>query len=208
MPLTQLPALGPVELGGKSLLDLELTHPTGGLFWPAVDTAWGAGKAVLAPENLTVIDDTSSSQGGDAFYARGDSGIIYWFGHITVVPRQGTRFAKGAAMTKVSADHRHPHVHVAMDFRPLLGFHLPWDAPGDPDDDRPYSIGGPTIRQQLVAQLVPCVTRACMWQWIRWYRGREEYEAFGAKNPSVRPNVPKRIPATWWARLVLNLGGL
>lgn len=45
-----------------------------------------------------------------------------------------------------------------------------------------------------------------MWQWIRWRRGHGEYKLYGPKNPAMRPDVPERIPAAWWARFLLNMG--
>ena len=45
-----------------------------------------------------------------------------------------------------------------------------------------------------------------MWQWIRWKRGHGEFKPFGKSNPAVRPDVPEKIPAAWWARLLLNMG--
>jgi len=43
------------------------------------------------------------------------------------------------------------------------------------------------------------------WTWLRWYEGRDEFEPFGRRNPLVRPNVPARVPAVWWARRSLWL---
>lgn len=120
-----VPVLGPIVTGGKSVLLHDCTHLTSGLGWPAFDDGFRVGLAVIAPEALVVTDDTSGSQGGDAFYCRGDSGIEYWVGHITVVPKQGTRFRKGQKMTAISADHPRPHVHLGVDARKLLnGKHL------------------------------------------------------------------------------------
>ena len=71
-----------------------------------------------------VDDNTSGAQGGNAFYITGASGIRYWVGHITSVPALNKRFAKGAKMTAISADHPVPHVHLGVDARKLLGHHL------------------------------------------------------------------------------------
>lgn len=35
------------------------------------------------------------------------------------------------------------------------------------------------------------------WTWARWYLGHGEYKGH-ARDPRLRPNVPRRIPATWW----------
>lgn len=148
---TKVPALGPIRAGGKSVLLHDCTHVTSGLGWPAfdddVDFDGNADNlAVLAPESGYVDDATSGAQGGDAFYFRGDSGIRYWVGHITTVPRQGTRFSKGAVMTRVSPDHKVPHVHLALDARKLLkGKHLV--------SHTNYTHGAPKIGVQLKAAL-------------------------------------------------------
>lgn len=53
----------------------------------------------------------------------------------------------------------------------------------------------------------PRTDTKAMWLWIQWRRGHGVFKAFGPRNPAVRPNVPKRIPAAWWARLILNIFG-
>lgn len=143
-PKSSVPALGPIVAGGASVLAQDCTHFTSGLDWPAFDDGWAAGKAVIAPEDGVVDDNTSGAQGGDAFYFQGDSGIRYWIGHITRVPAQGTRFAKGAAMTTISSDHPRPHVHLGLDVRKLTGGrHL--------ISHTNYTHGAPTIGEQLRA---------------------------------------------------------
>jgi len=137
-----VPPLGPIVQGGKSILLEDCTHLTSGLGWPAFDAGFKVGLAVVAPEACVVDDDTSSSQGGDAFYVKGVSGIRYWVAHITAVPRLGTAFRKGQKMTTISADHPRPHVHLAVDARALLGGkHL--------ESHTNYTHGAPTIGQQL-----------------------------------------------------------
>jgi hypothetical protein len=146
-PKTNVPALGPVLRGGSSILEEDLTHDTGGIpDYPAFDAGFGdVGRDVIAPEALEITDDTSGSQGGDAFYARGKSGIEYWFGHITHVPKQGTKFRKGQKMTEIAPrelpHHRTPHLHLAVDARPLIG-HVLLHKIG-------YQHGAPTIGAQL-----------------------------------------------------------
>lgn len=39
------------------------------------------------------------------------------------------------------------------------------------------------------------------WTWARWYLGHGEFKHCGARNPVSRPDVPKRIPRSWWKRL-------
>lgn len=40
------------------------------------------------------------------------------------------------------------------------------------------------------------------WAWLAWYlgEGRHGWKPYGARNPDVRPNVPKKISADWWAQ--------
>ncbi len=38
--------------------------------------------------------------------------------------------------------------------------------------------------------------------WMAWYQGEGDWQKYGPQSPAVRPNVPKVIPATWWARRV------
>jgi hypothetical protein len=119
-----VPNLGPIVYAGKSILLQDCTHITDGLGWPAFDDGFKVGLAVVAPEPCVVDDNTSSAQGGDAFYVKGDSGIRYWVGHITTVPALNRRFRKGEKMTTISGDHPRPHVHLGIDARALLGKHL------------------------------------------------------------------------------------
>lgn len=138
--------LGPIIKGGKSILLHDCTHITDGLGWPAFDdaptfTKADAGHPVLAPENCQVYDNTSSAQGGDAFYVVGDSGLKYWVGHITTVPALNKRFTKGEKMTGISGEHPRPHVHLGIDARPLLGHHLV--------SKTNYTHGAPKIGVQL-----------------------------------------------------------
>lgn len=151
LPQVIIPFLGPITPDGPRLLDYDPTHLTSGLGWPALDAGWRAGKAVLAPEPCRVYDNTSSSQGGDAFYVRGEeSGCPHWVAHIVHVPELGRRFARGERMTTISSDHREPHVHWAMDARPLIGSHLKYGRTGAGPN---YTHGSPTIGEQLEAAL-------------------------------------------------------
>lgn len=124
-PKPKVPALGPIVAGGTSVLLQDCTHITDGLGWPAFDDGFKVGRAVIAPEDCIVDDNTSSAQGGNAFYITGNSGIRYWIGHIAEVPALHRRFKKGETMTHISADHPRPHVHLGLDARKLLhGHHL------------------------------------------------------------------------------------
>lgn len=142
LPHAKVPALGPIVKDGKSILLEDCTHLTSGLGWPAFDAGWRTGMAVVAPESGVVDDNTSGAQGGDAFYFQGDSGIRYWIGHITEVPKQGQRFRKGQIMTHISSQHPRPHVHLGVDVRKLTGGqHL--------ISHRDYTHGAPLIGAQL-----------------------------------------------------------
>lgn len=135
-------ALGPILVGGVSILAQDCTHLTTGLGWPAFDTGFAQiGLGVVAPEPLVVYDNTSSAMGGDAFYCRGDSGLEYWVAHISTVPAQGARFAAGQIMTRISADSAMPHVHLAINAVPVLG------RPLVSRDN--YTHGAPLIGDQL-----------------------------------------------------------
>ena len=138
---SQVPALGPVVAGGRSILDQDLTHATSGIpGYPAFDDGWVAGKEVIAPEPLQVTQQ-SSAQGGDAFYATGASKIRYWFGHVDAAPLTGKRFKKGDVLARISAQHPRPHVHVGINVQSLVGFELLHNLN--------YTHGKPTVGAQL-----------------------------------------------------------
>jgi hypothetical protein len=117
-----IPRLGPLWKGGRPILEQDCTHPTSGiLLYPAFDDAFVAGREIIAPEALEVTRD-SSSRPGDAFYAKGKSGIRYWFGHLVRAPSVGTKFRKGETMGIV-LDHNvggGPHVHVGINIEDVL----------------------------------------------------------------------------------------
>jgi hypothetical protein len=147
-PVPKVPQLGPVIKGGRSILLEDCTHKTSGIpYYSAFDTGFDrAGLEVVAPESLTITDDTSSSQGGDAFYAVGASGLKYWFGHIGHVPKQGTKFRKGAVITKIADQSGTDHLHLGIDARPLIGKALLYGSTGTGPD---YTHGSPDIGRQL-----------------------------------------------------------
>ena len=145
-----VPNLGPVWKGGKSILQQDCTHPTSGIpLYPAFDDAFVAGREIIAPEALEVTRD-SSSRPGDAFYARGRSGVRYWFGHLVRAPSVGTRFRKGETMGFV-LDHNiggGPHVHVGINVEDVVAAGR--ELRRSPKD---YTHGGPLIGKQLEALL-------------------------------------------------------
>jgi murein DD-endopeptidase MepM/ murein hydrolase activator NlpD len=44
-------------------------------------------------------------------YFKGDSGRVYWLGHIDNRLPVGTKVKAGQAMAVISSDHKHPHLH-------------------------------------------------------------------------------------------------
>jgi hypothetical protein len=77
------PIIGPVYLGGISLLDYDLTHATSGIpLFPAFDTAFSSGVSIIAPEDVVVDTRHTSSNPGHAVYLTGKSGLRYWVGHL------------------------------------------------------------------------------------------------------------------------------
>ncbi len=146
---SRLPHLGPVWKGGKSILEQDCTHATSGIpHFPAFDDAFIAGRKIIAPEALEVTR-ASSSNPGDAFYAKGRSGLQYWFGHLAKAPSVGTKFRKGETMGTV-LDHNvggGPHVHVAINIERIV-------EPGkELEHHTNYTHGAPLIRKQLAELL-------------------------------------------------------
>ena len=143
--------IGPVTKGGKSLLDMSLTHRTSGIpLFPAVDTAWGAGVAMIAPESCKVDTKDTSASPGEALYLTGWSLMRYWFAHIDRDYPLGHTFAKGELIGKTVNTSRGggPHGHVGVNAEAFLGRgkQLKYGKNGNGPD---YTLGAPTIRQQL-----------------------------------------------------------
>jgi hypothetical protein len=144
---SNVPDLGPMTPGGKSVLDQDLTHETSGLDnYPAFDDVFQAGAPVVAPEDLTVTSQSSANP-GDAFYATGKSGLKYWIAHLTSSPSNGETFKKGEKLstvlqTDVSGG---SHVHVGMDGRPVMGYQFVYNTS--------YQHGAPTVGVQLEGAL-------------------------------------------------------
>lgn len=153
-----IPHLGPVTIGGKPILNQDLTHATGGFpnpnsnsVMPAFDDAFGhPGMKVIAPEPLTVVRASSAARrdgrpNGKAFYATGTSKVKYWFGHIDKVPPIGKKYKRGEVMAKVSPNHEVPHLHVGVNAKALIGHDL--------IHHTNYTHGAPTVGDQLVKAL-------------------------------------------------------
>lgn len=146
--------IGPVTKGGASLLDMSLTHDTSGIaLFPAVDLAWGAGVSMYAPEPVTVDTKDTSANPGEALYLTGRSGMRYWFAHIDRDYKLGTKFAAGAFLGKTvdTSKGGGPHGHVGVNGEAFLGKgkQFKYGRDGDGPD---YTLGAPTIRNQLLAR--------------------------------------------------------
>ncbi len=151
--------IGPVQPGGVSLLDMSLTHASSGLprnaqgvtLWPAVDTAWGGGGGVIviAPEDCVVDTRDSSADPGEAFYLTGVSKLRHWVAHLDRDWQLEHRFSKGDVIGKtLPIPGISDHAHWAVNAEALLGKgkQLKYGSTGKGPD---YSLGAPTIREQL-----------------------------------------------------------
>jgi hypothetical protein len=137
--------LGPVDIGGTGVRDYDLTHATSGIpLYPAFDAVWYAGESVIAPEPLTVTR-TGGASHGLAFYADGDSGLRWWFGHLAASPSVGRRFARGEIVGSVEHHPDAPHVHVGINVERL------WGSGKQMTHHTNYTHGAPLIGRQLDA---------------------------------------------------------
>lgn len=157
-----MPDLGPLYVGGASVLQHQLTHNTDSSldpsdgpydlaeFYPAYDDGWISGRTVLAIEDL-VVTRSSSANPGDAFYATGKSSIRYWYGHLISAPGVGREFRKGEPVGSIAFQpNDRSHVHLGIDTRPLIGHKLLYGATGHGPD---YTYGSPTVGAQLLEEL-------------------------------------------------------
>jgi hypothetical protein len=139
-----------IDLGsigeGPSVRTYDLTHATGGLpYYPAFDAVWYQGKNVLAPEALECTR-TGTASHGYAFYADGDSGLRWWFGHLETSPPVGRRFDRGAVIGRVAySPDNSPHVHVGINVERL------WGSGQQMTHHTNYTHGAPLIGTQLDA---------------------------------------------------------
>ena len=146
-----VPNLGPIFATGKSVLLHDLTHATAGVpLYPAFDDAFYQGAAIIAPEPLTITRQSSANP-GEAFFALGKSRIEYWVGHLDRTHPTGTKFAKGAALGRVAANHvgGGPHSHWGLNIERIAG-------PGKQLlHHTNYTHGAPTVGYQLRRLLDP-----------------------------------------------------
>jgi hypothetical protein len=146
-PPAALPVMGPLYVGGTSVLNNQLTHNTDGIpYFPAYDDGWVAGRAVLAVEDLVVDSVVTSSSPGEAFYATGVSKMRFWYGHLTSHPPYGHHYKRGETVGWIYNQGWKSHVHLGIDARPLIGHSLLYGANGNGPD---YTTGSPTVGVQL-----------------------------------------------------------
>lgn len=116
-PVSPVHPMEPVKTDGKGFavpLQWEGTHVTDNLGWgtkTARDFIMPAGTRLKAPESGKIIRH-GSAQGGQSLYFKGDSGKLYWFGHITNLVPVGRRLRAGQRFADVSPDHDTPHLHA------------------------------------------------------------------------------------------------
>jgi hypothetical protein len=116
-PKPKVPWLGPIVAGGLEVSRHKLTHVTDGIpGYPAFDDGWIPGRRVVAPEPLEITEQ-SGAQGGDAFYAVGESGMRYWIGHVVDAPSTGRKFGRAATVATIAnlpSYQGGPHVHLGL----------------------------------------------------------------------------------------------
>lgn len=108
-----------VQFRGKKMTlptSWKPTHVTDGLGWgtnSAVDIMGAPGTPVGAPESGVVVRwNPTGAQGGGSMWFKGQSGRLYWLGHIADGLEPGTRVRRGQVIAAISADHPRPHVHL------------------------------------------------------------------------------------------------
>jgi hypothetical protein len=142
-----VPDLGPLYVGGASVLNHSPTHNSDGVpMFLAYDDGWIAGRTVLAVEDMIVDTKHTSSNPGSAFYATGKSKLRYWYAHLTDSPALGREFKKGDAVGRIYNQGSRSHVHLGIDARGLIGRSLLYGANGNGPD---YTYGSPTVGAQL-----------------------------------------------------------
>lgn len=146
--------IGSFTKNGPSVLDMSPTHNTDGLpTFVGIDTAWGAGTSVYAPEPITIDTKDSSANPGEAFYATGKSRVRYWIAHLDRDHPLGKTFATGAFLGKTvpTTIGGGPHAHIGVNVEAFLGKGkiLKYGRNGNGPD---YTLGSPTVRAQLAGK--------------------------------------------------------
>lgn len=148
-----VPALGPVIPGDKSLLLQSLTHATTGLsYYPAFDCGWKQGVSCLASEPVTVTRHSGNANSGFSVYATGESGLRYYYQHMESAGRAavGSKVKKGGKIGAIGdfVGARVPHLHLGINIEQLAGKgkQLKYGKTGN---GPPYTTGSPTVAVQL-----------------------------------------------------------
>lgn len=147
-----LPDLGPLYAGAPGTLDLDFTHMTSGLGWPAFDVALtgdpGPSTIIIAPERMTVDTKDSSASPGEAIYTTGASKIRWWFAHLVDDHPLGKVFQKGDVIGKTlpTTVGGGTHLHLAVNIIPVTGRHARYGRDGDGPQ---YTHGPYTLRTEL-----------------------------------------------------------
>lgn len=151
--LPAVPDLGPMWVGGNSVLDQKLTHYTSGIpLFPAFDDAFVGGRSLIAPEDMIVDTKLTSSNPGMAIYTTGKSGIRYWIAHMDRNHKLGTKFKKGQFIGKVLSHSvgGGSHVHVGMNVEALWGKGKQMKCGSNGNGTVSYTPWHQTVRQQLI----------------------------------------------------------
>jgi hypothetical protein len=84
--------------------------------------------------------------------------------------------------------------------------------PGAPDtyllsqDGREYQLLRLRVSAHHVKAPVSVLrARTGYWAWRQWRLGKGAWRGYGKRNKTVRPDVPRRIPAAWWVRFFRSL---
>lgn len=111
------PQAGPMLQPGTSW---KGSHVTDGLGWgtkSAEDIMASPGTGVGAPESGTIkYFHPNGAQGGGSMMLVGDSGAVYWLGHVADGLGAGSRVEAGQRIAAVSSDHARPHLHIDKRF--------------------------------------------------------------------------------------------
>jgi hypothetical protein len=67
-------------------------------------------------------------------------------------------------------------------------------------DRRPQQYLRNPIPTYVPTPLDKARARSGWFAWVAWRLGEGDYAPYGKASPKARPNVPKRIPLSWWKR--------
>lgn len=80
---------------------------------------------------------------------------------------------------------------------------------GHPGAPNTYRLSQDSREQQYLRNPLPfyvptpiekAKARDGWYAWVAWKLGEGDYLPYGKANPAARPNVPKRVPLSWWKR--------